>query len=577
MDARPLGVGVHLSFYVMNAPHYESSPLLPGIGLQRRLFAMGLPARFIFLAVLFVVELIVVSTWLDTSALDGKHGLTGAVGDFGPYILQSIIVFTTVLAALGYTKAKKTLLTVSERLVGAPIAWRFLTAHGAAMAAFAFLSSLLFAQAPVAGTPLLAGTPLVLLWLVAGLCGITAGVCAFMPPKILPELVGSAGSAWIYATAAAASAPAFVSASKRLWKPATALTFELVRLLLGPFVGTVIANPATAKIGTPRFAVQIAPACSGLEGVGLILIFSALWLWFYRSDYKFPRALLLVPAGVVVIFLLNALRIAALIFIGDSGASAIALGGFHSQAGWIAFNGVALGLASMANRVPWISSGRSPAAAIDRAETPPDAWLAPFLAILAATMISRAASGNFEWMYPLRFVAAAGALLFFRRKYASLDWRFGWAAPVAGGLVFALWIGLDRFAGTHVESGMPASLAASPAGARDTWLAFRILACMITVPIAEELAFRGFLLRRFISADFESVSLQRWTFLAVVGSSVAFGLLHGNRWIAGTVAGLLYAAVQKWRGRIGDAVVAHGVTNALIAVWVLWGGHWSFW
>jgi exosortase E/protease (VPEID-CTERM system) len=577
MDAHPLRVGVHLSFCVTNAPHHESSPLLSGIGVPRRFFHMGLPARFIFLAVLFVVELIVVSMWLDTSALDGKDGLTGAVGDFGPYILQSIILFTTVLLALGYTNARNTLPAVSERLVGAPIAWHFLTAHGAAMAAFAFLSSLLFAQAPVARAPLLAGTPLVLAWLVTGLCGITAGVSAFIPPKILRELVGSTGSAWIYATIAAASTPAFVSAGKRLWKPATALTFELVRLVLAPFVGTVIANPATAEIGTPRFVVEIAPACSGLEGVGLILIFSVLWLWFYRRDYKFPRALLLVPAGVVAIFLLNALRIAALIFIGDSGASAVALGGFHSQAGWIAFNAIAFGLASMANRVPWISSGRSRAAIIDRAKAPPDPWLAPFLVILAATMISRAASGSFEWMYPLRFVAAAGVLLFFRSKYASLDWRFGWAAPVVGGLVFALWIGLDRFAGTHVESGVPPSLAASPVGARITWLVFRVLAYTITVPIAEELAFRGFLLRRFISADFESVSLQRWTFLAIVGSSVAFGLLHGDRWIAGTVAGLLYAAVQKWRGRIGDAVVAHGITNALIAVWVLWGGHWSLW
>ena len=57
------------------------------------------------------------------------------------------------------------------------------------------------------------------------------------------------------------------------------------------------------------------------------------------------------------------------------------------------------------------------------------------MAILAATMISRAASGSFEWMYPLRFAAAAGALLLFRRKYASLDWTFGWAAPAVGALV----------------------------------------------------------------------------------------------------------------------------------------------
>lgn len=552
---------------------------------------MGLLARLVSLVCLFVVELIVISTWLDTRALDGKAGLAGAVGDLGPYILQSLVVFATVLLAFGYSKARNSLVLVSERLADVRPAWSFLAAHCAAMSAFGFLSWLLFAASPiagtqvagtqVAGTQVAGGNPLVLAWLAAGLCGIATGVSFFIPPKALRELLNGAGSAWIYAVAAAVITPALVVASKRLWKPATALTFDLVRFFLGPFVHGLIAVPATRTIGTQKFAVEIAPACSGLEGVGLILIFSVLWLWFFRSDYKFPQALLLVPVGISVMFFLNAVRIAVLILIGDAGAATVALGGFHSQAGWIAFNGVALALASVAQRVPWLSSeslsSRSRAASIERVESPPDAYIAPFLAILAAAMISRAASGSFEWTYPLRFAAAAGALLFFRRKYASIDWKFGWAAPVVGGLVFVLWIGLDRIAGTSAESTIPIGLAASPSATRIAWLIFRILAAVITVPIAEELAFRGFLLRRLISADFESVDLRRWSFLAVSVSSLVFGLMHGDRWIAGSMAGLLYAAAQKWRGRIGDAVVAHGVTNALIAIWVLWGGHWSLW
>jgi CAAX prenyl protease-like protein len=210
-------------------------------------------------------------------------------------------------------------------------------------------------------------------------------------------------------------------------------------------------------------------------------------------------------------------------------------------------------------------------------ENPAAAYLVPFLAILGAAIVSRASSAGFEWMYPLRFVAAAAALILFRRSYSKMDWRFGWTAPVIGGLVFVLWITLDRISGVATKNGIADGLASWPTTARVAWLIFRTLAAVVTVPIAEELAFRGFLLRRLISSDFESVSLERWTFSAVVGSSVAFGLLHGDRWIAGTVAGILYASAQKWRGRIGDAVAAHAVTNALIAVAVLWGGHWSLW
>ena len=64
---------------------------------------------------------------------------------------------------------------------------------------------------------------------------------------------------------------------------------------------------------TNRFAVQIADVCSGLEGVGLMLAFSGAWLLYFRDEYIFPRALLLIPAGVAAIFALNVLRIAALI------------------------------------------------------------------------------------------------------------------------------------------------------------------------------------------------------------------------------------------------------------------------
>jgi CAAX prenyl protease-like protein len=109
------------------------------------------------------------------------------------------------------------------------------------------------------------------------------------------------------------------------------------------------------------------------------------------------------------------------------------------------------------------------------------------------------------------------------------------------------------------------------------WLSFRILAATVTVPIAEELAFRGFLTRRLAAVDFESVKFQSLSLVPLIVSSLAFGLMHGNRWLAGTVAGFVYALALRQRGRIGDAVVAHGLTNALLAVWVLVTGDWGLW
>ncbi len=100
---------------------------------------------------------------------------------------------------------------------------------------------------------------------------------------------------------------------------------------------------------------------------------------------------------------------------------------------------------------------------------------------------------------------------------------------------------------------------------------------MVLVPIAEELAFRGYLLRRLVSTDFETVGWRTFAGAPFVISSVAFGILHRERWLAGTIAGAIFALAQLRRGRIGDAIVAHAIANALLAAWVLVAGNWNLW
>ena len=58
----------------------------------------------------------------------------------------------------------------------------------------------------------------------------------------------------------------------------------------------------------------------------------------------------------------------------------------------------------------------------------------------------------------------------------------------------------------------------------------------------------------------------------------------GHRWVAGlehmpflTCARGVYAVLLRSKGRIGDAVVAHAVSNLLLAAWVLTRGDWRLW
>jgi membrane protease YdiL (CAAX protease family) len=61
-----------------------------------------------------------------------------------------------------------------------------------------------------------------------------------------------------------------------------------------------------------------------------------------------------------------------------------------------------------------------------------------------------------------------------------------------------------------------------------------------------------------------------------VVSSIVFGVLHTNA-VAGFAVGLLYGQLYRGRGRLGDAVLAHAVTNALVAIEALALGHHGRW
>jgi exosortase E/protease (VPEID-CTERM system) len=477
------------------------------------------------------------------------------------------LVFAAIFVTFAWLKNKTGLEKISTQVALTPIRWTLLAAHCFAMAAFVGLSSLIYLSGKSGRADLL-GTS----WFVAGISAILFAGLAFLPWATWTRFVRSTGYLWACALIAAVSACVVGNMTRRLWQPVTLtshLTFGLTKALLNLFVSGVVANPERMVLGTQRFSVEIAPQCSGLEGVGLILVFSALWLVIFRRECRFPQSLVLIPLGIALIFVLNAARIAALILIGDAGAQQIALGGFHSQAGWMAFIGVAVGFCCAIQQVPWFASRPKERQSLARVkETPTGAFLLPFLAILTAGIIARAFSGSFEWLYPVRFFAAGAMLWVCRRSYVWLIWRCDWLAPAIGAVVFVTWVGIDHLLNQSVDPGVPATLPGSSTVGKVIWITFRVLAAVITVPLAEELAFRGYLMRRLISANFDSVSFQCVSWFGLLASSVIFGLLHGGNWLAGSVAGVLFGLAVVRRGRIGDAVVAHATANALLATYL---------
>ena len=171
----------------------------------------------------------------------------------------------------------------------------------------------------------------------------------------------------------------------------------------------------------------------------------------------------------------------------------------------------------------------------------------------------------------------SGAVLWtFWKTYSDLRWSLSWQAIAIGAATFAIWLALMP-AGAHDKDGWSVSLAAMHPAWAGSWLAIRVIGYVVIVPLAEELAFRGYAMRRLRRAEFHTVPSGEFAWMPWLVSSVLFGAMHGSMWPAGTIAGLLFGLALVRRGALGDAVQAHATTNLLLAVYAAVTGRWSVW
>ncbi|WP_435005922.1 exosortase E/protease, VPEID-CTERM system [Tundrisphaera lichenicola] len=418
-------------------------------------------------------------------------------------------------------------------------------------------------------------------WIVAASCTIGFWGAAFIPPLLWIEWSRFART-WILLTIGAVVGLVSWAAglwTAELWQPLGRSTLQCVHFLLSLIFSVTLLDTERSRVGTTSFWVEVAPECSGYEGVGLVLVSTIAYLWYFRHELRFPHSLLLLPLGTVLILLANVLRITILIAIGSWGWPRIAAGGFHSQAGWLAFNIVALSSIGLSQSFRFFWRDRVRFGDDRRTSNPSGPYLAPIIAILATTLITRAVADQFDWLYPLRPLVVLTMLWIYRNDYRAMRRDFSRQAVSIGILAFLIWMIFQPERTDADDQNTVATseaLAGLPIGLSAAWLSFRVIGSILTVPIAEELAFRGYLPRRLIAINFQDVPLGRFSCTSFFISSTLFGALHGL-WIPGTLVGMLYAAAIARRGSLMDAIVAHATTNALLTGYVLFTGDWAMW
>jgi CAAX prenyl protease-like protein len=154
-----------------------------------------------------------------------------------------------------------------------------------------------------------------------------------------------------------------------------------------------------------------------------------------------------------------------------------------------------------------------------------------------------------------------------------------------GIMVFLLWIGPDIVSPAwhhnllfdNPVTGHPAGNT-PPASRNDPlFLLFRVLVSVVAVPILEELFWRGWLMRGLIDNDFKKVPLGTYAPAAFWIVALLFASEHGSFWDVGLLAGIAYNALMIRTRSLWDCILAHAVTNGLLAAYVVLAGQWQYW
>lgn len=210
-------------------------------------------------------------------------------------------------------------------------------------------------------------------------------------------------------------------------------------------------------------------------------------------------------------------------------------------------------------------------------------FVAPFVAFLLLTGIEPRFAAHYPLFYTVKIVLVGALLIALRRHLPEV--RPGGSgialATLTGVLLFFVWIGLDRltphFAFLGRREGYDPFAEIADARLRTAFLCVRFFGLCVMVPLVEEIFYRGFLLR-FVTDldDFRRAPIGKLTFGAVAVNVVGMALTHPE-WLAAAVFSLSMCLLLIRTRNLFACVLAHGVTNLMLGVYVLQTHDWKYW
>lgn len=200
-----------------------------------------------------------------------------------------------------------------------------------------------------------------------------------------------------------------------------------------------------------------------------------------------------------------------------------------------------------------------------------------------------------QWVFPLQTLLTLGVLVHFRKLYdfrpvhglllGTLIGTLGIVVWIAPGFLFRFFemnhsvlrhLGFDN----RLDGFDPNSITAQNGMLYCAVVAMRFIRLVVVVPLAEEIFWRGFLMRYLadIDGDFWRVPFgtHHWrSFIVVTGM---FTMAHASIDYA---AAIVFGSLMYWLAvrskSLAACVLAHAVANLILGVYVMVTQQWGYW
>ncbi len=216
------------------------------------------------------------------------------------------------------------------------------------------------------------------------------------------------------------------------------------------------------------------------------------------------------------------------------------------------------------------------------------AYLIPMAIFMAFTTIG----SQWKQLYPLSYVLKSlivpVALIVLWPRYTKIRWNYWWLGIIVGIAGVVQWVGMEkllmsqswlswtRMIGDIRSEQFPYDHFMSSVSGW-SFIAIRLAGSSLVVPFMEELFWRDFLWRNIASPnDFRLMPVGEYDRSAFWLVPLFFAMVH-VQWLTAIVWALMIAVLLVRTRSLGACIIAHGVTNLLLGLYVLYTHEWFFW